>query len=112
MKWANVSNKEGGCLGMCAQPVHYRCEIQQNIPGTENFVSCHKVLGAYSMASVTMTEQLVPLSKLCNAEKNLRIRFALISTVTNKELNHVETSLSSLQEGENNLTAAKNGTTL
>lgn len=46
LKWQNVRNVEGGCLGMCGSTCFYNCEIQKEVPGAANsFVTAVKVPG-------------------------------------------------------------------
>ena len=38
LRWQNLNNLSGGCIGMCQERSYYRCEILKEVPGTDNFV--------------------------------------------------------------------------
>lgn len=66
-------------MGMCADRGYYTCEISRQIPDTDNFAVCARVPGQFNTADVRMGEQIIPLGQLCNANKDTRIKFALVS---------------------------------
>ena len=40
----NVNNMGGGCMGMCAERIRYRVEIQKLVPGTGNYATVAKLM--------------------------------------------------------------------
>ena len=111
LKWDGIRAVEGGCAGMCGSPCYYRCEIHKEIPGNAGaFVTAVKVPGVYNSSMVNMPEQIIPLGTLCNADKAGRIKFCIVSNTTGKILHEVLTSLSDLEAGRTQLSAAGNTT--
>ena len=37
----NANNVAGGCMGMCAEPVNYRLQIQKQVGDSDNFAACY-----------------------------------------------------------------------
>ena len=75
----NANNSGGGCLGMCRETVDYRLVVQKNVPGTDNFADCARLSNWTRNTSLTTGEHIVPLTALCNGNKDQRIQFALIN---------------------------------
>ena len=106
LKWDGVKNVEGGCLGMCGSTCYYRCEIQKEVPGTNGtFVTAVKVPGKYNSPMLNLSEQILPLGQLCNANKSNRIKFVLLSDSTNKVLHQCVTTIDDLEAGRTTMGA-------
>ena len=79
-------------------------------PGNNGtFVTAVRVPGVYNAPMVNMPEQVIPLGQLCNANKDNRIKFAIVSNSTGKILHETVTSVSELESGRTQLSAG--GTT-
>jgi len=106
-----VQNFSGGCMGMCQERNFYACEIMKEVPGTDNFAVCARVPGEFNTADVRLPEQILPLGQLCNADKNARIKFAIVAARGNVVYNECVTTVSALIGGSTTLPAG-NGATL
>ena len=103
------NNVGGGCMGMCSERAYYECEIQREVPGTNNFVCAAKVPGQFNLADVNMPEQCVPLAQLCNADKSARIKLALVGR-SGQRFNEAITTVNDLMQGRTTLQAGNNTT--
>lgn len=71
----DVNNVGGGCLGMCGEPMRYKLEIQKQAPGSDNYVTSWT--SQHTQLRQGWTEKhSIPLSQICNADKDVSIRFA------------------------------------
>ena len=69
IRLTNVHNISGGCMGMCQGREDYICQIQKEVPGTNNFAAAVTVPGQFNTADVNLPEMVIPLGQLCNADK-------------------------------------------
>ena len=91
---------------MCGSTCFYRCEIQKEVPGTNGtFVTAVKVPGKYNSPMLNLSEQILPLGQLCNANKSNRIKFVLLSDSTNKVLHQCVTTIDDLEAGRTTMGA-------
>ena len=95
----NANNVAGGCMGMCAERAHFICEIQKEVPGTNNFVTSVTLPGQFNTADVNMQEKTVTLGELCNADKDSRLKVVLKNPATNTIFNEAFTSVTQLVSG-------------
>ena len=106
----NPNNVGGGCMGMCQERLEYRFAVQKIVPGTDNFVDCVN-LPRWFTEPASIGEQIIPLTKLCNGNKDERIQFALVDR-TNRIFNTFQTTVNALLGGSNNTINGADGTTL
>jgi hypothetical protein len=108
LRWQNIGNMVGGCMGMCQERAHYRCQIMKEVPGTDNFVLATTVPGSFNTPDVRMPQQTIPLAELCNGNKNSRIKFALVTRAG--EVAGAITTIADLEAGKTTLEAHGNCT--
>ena len=71
------------------------------MPGTENFAVAQRIPLGTTNPDVTTRDLTIPLSVLCNADRQARIKFAASSMKagSNKQFAAVETSIGDLEGG-------------
>lgn len=97
LKWQNIHDVAGSMC--CESQVPYYCEIQREIPGTQNFATIHRYPIQYRGKQQLIQEQDFPISTLCNGDKNLRLKIRLVSD-QNVELNGAICSINDLEQGQ------------
>lgn len=96
---------------MCQERCLYAIEIMKEIPGfANNFAVSARYSGQYNSTELTLPERMFPLSSLCNADKNVRIKIAVVSA-RGKELVSGITSVRDLESGQTSIKCNK-GTTI
>ena len=105
LNWSNINSGVPGCMGMCPTPSPYHLEILKQVPDTESFVIAYRIPGQFraNARSAIITPKTIPLSQICDGNKNLRIKLAVVADnggPNRVELHHTETTISAL-EGSN-----------
>ena len=97
-------------MGMCSTRTPYRLEIQKNVAGTDQFTSQWHHEKRFNSENESISSFYLPVSLICNADLDARIRFAVVMHVdgTDRVFNHFETSLNQLSNGQTTLDG-KNG---
>ena len=99
LRWSQVAETQGGCIGMCGERAFYVGEVHQEVPGTNNFARVASFPNQFNGPTVMLPERIFPLAQLCNADKQARIKFALANR-QGREFYSVITSVSELESGK------------
>ena len=84
---------------MCSQPVSWRFILSKEVPGTSSFAKTLAEYNDYSSPDCQMPMQSLDLTKVCNGDKNAKIKFSCISAQTDKIFNSVTTTLQEIIGG-------------
>jgi len=107
----NVNNVTGGCAGMCSEPQNYHLQIQKNVPGTDNFVTCFRHERSFRDRNPNLGPSFnVHMTALCNGNPDARIRFALVGQ-NGQSFNYFESTVNQIRGGQMTLDGHA-GTTL
>jgi len=90
----------GGCLGMCNERTGYRLEILKNVKGTDTFTTCWTHHQRLRENDVAIAQFYLPVSLICNAEFDAKIRFALAFETDHRVFNYFETSINKILNGQ------------
>lgn len=106
MSWANLNNVQPGCLGMCpnVQPV-YMAISRANQNG--DFVEQYRSV-VYRNQQNIAEQQRIPLTRLCNSNKDVPIKFSVHTEQRGLEINSIKTNVNELLGGKTTHTAAAN----
>ena len=86
---------------MCSTPTPFHLEILKEVPDTGNFVRSIRHPANYleTQREITITPQVISLAQICDANQNLRVKFALVADhpgPNRVELHHFETTIGAL----------------
>ena len=88
-------------MGMCQERVRYRLELQKQVVGTEQFTTQWTHEKRFFNTNENISSFYLPVSLICNADFDARIRFALVYTFedVDRVFNYFETSLNQINGG-------------
>ena len=114
LRWQNVSNQIGGCLGMCQDQAYYVCRIMKEVQsGGEHFVTVARVPGQFNTRQVNMPKQVIPLAALCNVQSRQdRVKFCLQTQIAGewRDIQACITTIADLEAGKTTITCGQNCT--
>ena len=81
------------------------------MPGEQDrFATAVTVPGEFNTSDVRMVQQTISLGMLCNSNKQVRIKFVIMSIVGNREINSCITTIEDLESGKTTLDCGHNTT--
>ena len=100
LRWQNLNNLSAGFIGIGRKRMTVRFEIGRQIPGTNKFAEiwCSRNFKQQSPDfDISMQQQT--LAKLCNNNRDAKIRFSVWTKTGDKMINEVQISVNQIADG-------------